>query len=81
MKGEMIRSSASLLVVLVAAFLAPLAASADELVVTKTADTLDGACDADCSLREAVVASNSGPGRSQRLQVAVLLELEEQEMA
>lgn len=27
--------------------------------VTKTADTNDGACDADCSLREAVAAANA----------------------
>lgn len=32
-------------------------------VVTKTADTADGACDADCSLREAVIAANATPGR------------------
>jgi CSLREA domain-containing protein len=31
-------------------------------VVTKTADTNDGACDADCSLREAITASNSQIG-------------------
>lgn len=30
--------------------------------VTKTADTNDGACDADCSLREAVTAANGAPG-------------------
>jgi CSLREA domain-containing protein len=30
--------------------------------VTKTADTADGACDADCSLREAVIAANANPG-------------------
>jgi CSLREA domain-containing protein len=30
--------------------------------VTKTADTADGACDADCSLREAVIAANATPG-------------------
>ncbi|MGH3090651.1 MAG: choice-of-anchor Q domain-containing protein, partial [Rubrobacteraceae bacterium] len=30
--------------------------------VTKTADTNDGACDADCSLREAVIAANAAPG-------------------
>jgi CSLREA domain-containing protein len=41
---------------------APATAGATEFVVTKTADTLDGACDDDCSLREAFVASNSGPG-------------------
>ena len=30
--------------------------------VTKTADTLDGSCDHDCSLREAVVAANAATG-------------------
>lgn len=30
--------------------------------VTKTADTADGVCDADCSLREAIGASNTNPG-------------------
>ena len=30
--------------------------------VTKTTDTLDGACNADCSLREAVQAANDNPG-------------------
>jgi CSLREA domain-containing protein len=30
------------------------------LTVTKTADTNDGVCDADCSLREAIAAANSG---------------------
>ena len=34
-----------------------------ELVVTKTADTNDGRCDQDCSLREAVLAANARPGR------------------
>jgi CSLREA domain-containing protein len=31
-------------------------------VVTKTADTADGACNSDCSLREAVIAANGTPG-------------------
>jgi CSLREA domain-containing protein len=30
--------------------------------VTKTEDTSDGACDADCSLREAIIAANAGGG-------------------
>lgn len=34
-------------------------ANAVTFVVTKTADTNDGTCDADCSLREAVVAANA----------------------
>ncbi|MDQ3147644.1 MAG: CSLREA domain-containing protein [Actinomycetota bacterium] len=34
-----------------------------DLVVTKPTDTNDGRCNADCSLREAVVAANAAPGR------------------
>ncbi|MCP4425138.1 MAG: CSLREA domain-containing protein [Chloroflexi bacterium] len=30
--------------------------------VTKTTDTNDGMCDADCSLREAIIAANTSPG-------------------
>ncbi len=30
--------------------------------VTKTDDTTDGICDADCSLREAIIAANNAPG-------------------
>lgn len=30
--------------------------------VTKTADTSDGVCNADCSLREAIIAANASPG-------------------
>jgi CSLREA domain-containing protein len=30
--------------------------------VTKTADTDDGTCDPDCSLREAIDAANTNPG-------------------
>ncbi len=37
----------------------PVDAVSSVLVVTKGEDTLDGACDSDCSLREAVSASNS----------------------
>jgi CSLREA domain-containing protein len=36
-------------------------AQAATFTVTKTADTNDGACNADCSLREAIVAANA-PG-------------------
>lgn len=32
------------------------------LTVTKTADTADGVCNADCSLREAITAANGSPG-------------------
>jgi CSLREA domain-containing protein len=38
-----------------------LTASAATYTVTKTADTNDGTCDADCSLREAVAAANATP--------------------
>jgi CSLREA domain-containing protein len=37
-------------------------APATPFIVTKTDDTADGACDADCSLREAVIAANAAPG-------------------
>ena len=33
--------------------------AASTLTVTKTADTADGACDSDCSLREAITAANA----------------------
>jgi CSLREA domain-containing protein len=39
---------------------APLEAAV--FVPTKGADTFDGACDSDCSLREAVAAANANPG-------------------
>jgi CSLREA domain-containing protein len=37
----------------------PAVAGSTDLKVTKTADTNDGACDGDCSLREAVIRSNT----------------------
>jgi len=40
----------------------PRAASAANFVVSKTADTDDGACNSDCSLREAVYAANAAAG-------------------
>lgn len=39
-----------------------LTAGAATYTVTKTADTADGTCDADCSLREAVIAANANAG-------------------
>jgi len=39
-----------------------LPARAAVFTVTKTADTFDGRCDQDCSLREAVAAANLAPG-------------------
>jgi CSLREA domain-containing protein len=38
----------------------PAVASAATLTVTKLADTNDGTCDSDCSLREAIAASSAG---------------------
>ncbi|PAU65005.1 hypothetical protein BZL41_08135 [Pseudomonas sp. PIC25] len=43
------------------------AAALETLRVSKTGDSLDGACDADCSLREAVVLANELPGRQRIL--------------
>ena len=37
-------------------------AAASTFAVTKTADTNDGVCDADCSLREAMTTANASPG-------------------
>ena len=39
-----------------------ISANAATFVVTKTADTADGTCDADCSLREAITAANALAG-------------------
>jgi len=38
------------------------AADADTYIVTKAADSNDGACNEDCSLREAIAAANARPG-------------------
>ena len=55
------RSVSRLLPVL--ALWAPWSAMAQStFVVTKSVDTADGVCDADCSLREAVIAANANPG-------------------
>lgn len=42
--------------------LAASAASANVYIPNKVADTNDGACNADCSLREAIIAANANPG-------------------
>jgi len=34
-----------------------------DYTVTKTEDTADGSCDSDCSLREAIIAANTKPGK------------------
>jgi CSLREA domain-containing protein len=54
--------AASLILALLALVSWAAPARAASFVVTKTADTADGACDADCSLREAISAANDSPG-------------------
>ena len=49
-------------VALLALAAAALPAHAAVYIVTKTADTADGACNSDCSLREAILAANANPG-------------------
>jgi CSLREA domain-containing protein len=50
-------------ILLVATFaLGDQSASAATFIVTKTLDTADGTCDADCSLREAIIAANAAAG-------------------
>ena len=41
---------------------APSSGTISSFVVNKTADTADGVCDSDCSLREAITAANNNPG-------------------
>ncbi len=43
-------------------FFLTVSASAATFTVTKVADTNDGVCDSDCSLREAIAAANADPG-------------------
>ncbi len=50
------------LLIAVAALLSAQSGYAATFTVTKIADTNDGTCDADCSLREAIIAANSNPG-------------------
>ena len=52
----------ALLLVLTLAALPAQHVSAASFVVTKTADTNDGVCNADCSLREAIRAANAAAG-------------------
>lgn len=63
--GLMARNRASLVIVVMAALLAAWpgqTAQAATFTVTKLIDTNDGACNADCSLREAIRAANATPG-------------------
>src|SRR5687768_585044 len=52
----------SLLLVLLTWSYSAQARPTQTFVVTHPADANDGACDADCSLREAVIAANAAPG-------------------
>ncbi|MBI4732327.1 MAG: sortase [Chloroflexi bacterium] len=52
----------SLLISLIGGLVLVTPAQAATFVVTKTADTADGTCDADCSLREAIIAANAAAG-------------------
>jgi CSLREA domain-containing protein len=50
-------------VVAILSFVAPESpVHAGVFIVTTTADNIDGTCDSDCSLREAVIAANTAPG-------------------
>jgi CSLREA domain-containing protein len=59
MSYRLLRPTLSALLLAGATLAAPLEAAV--LLVTKTADTADGACDVDCSLREAIIAANATP--------------------
>src|SRR5688572_31465252 len=56
------RSIARMLLAIALLVCGAVSAAAADFVVTKTADTNDGTCDADCSLREAIVAANASAG-------------------
>jgi CSLREA domain-containing protein len=58
----MISSVSRLASMLLLALALPAAVQAAVYTPTKGTDTNDGACDADCSLREAIVAANQHPG-------------------
>ena len=52
----------TMLAALAAARISPATADGVTFTVTSTADTSDGACDADCTLREAIGRANLSPG-------------------
>ena len=56
---------ARIMVVTVFIMFASQAVTAATFTVTKIADTNDGVCDADCSLREAVAAANASGDAAQ----------------
>lgn len=64
MNSRLRKTDASVLPLLLALVLSGFApgASALTFAVSKTADTNDGVCDADCSLREAITAANAAAG-------------------
>jgi len=63
MKGYFMKRILLLSAVAAAVVTMPLLnAEAATFTVTKTTDTADGICDADCSLREAVIAANANAG-------------------
>jgi len=57
---KLLRSLSTLIFVLVLLVSTVSAVMAASLIVTKTADTNDGACNSDCSLREAIAAASAG---------------------
>lgn len=59
-KSKLTHLSAIVIALCVTALAVPTASSAATYMVSKTVDTNDGVCDADCSLREAIVAANAG---------------------
>ena len=61
-KFVQISLNALIIVLLVLAIIPVTPVYAATFTVTKTADTNDGTCDADCSLREAIVAANATAG-------------------
>src|SRR5258705_13432535 len=62
MKLKLSRTQLSATLAAFALALAAGAAGANVYIPTKVADTNDGACNSDCSLREAIVAANAHPG-------------------
>ena len=56
------RILSTLMIVILLCLGTGITARAATFTVTKTADTNDGTCNADCSLREAILAANANPG-------------------
>lgn len=62
--------------VLIFLFLAGGTARAATFTVTKTADTNDGVCNADCSLREAVAAASNSPDASDVIEFSAFFDVQ-----